>query len=182
MNRAEKEEQVKFLSASLKAGEIAIVAGFRGVSVEKVTALRKDLRGAGSSMQVIKNSLGRLAVQNALKDAPESDRRKLLGALEGPNFVAFSKADPISLAKTLTKFCKDNETVQIKGAWFEDTFLEKSSVEELSRLPSREEVLANLLSLLNAPATRLLQMINAPGTQLVRLLEAHRAEIEKKGA
>ncbi len=182
MNRTEKEEQVKFLTESLNSSQLALVAGFRGVTVEKITQFRKDMRKAGAPVFVIKNNLGRIAIKNALKDIPQSDADKLIGALDGPSFVAFAGTDPITPAKVIAKFCKDNDTVKIKGAWFEGKFLDRSNVEELSKMPSREEVLAKLLSLINTPAVQLLRMLNAPGTQLVRVLDAWRGELEKKGA
>lgn len=182
MNRAEKEEQVKFLTDAFSRGELAVVAGFRGVTVEKITQFRKEMRGAGAAVHVVKNNLTRIAIKNALKDAPQADSDKLLAALDGPTFLAFSFAEPVAPAKVISKFCKSNDTVQVKGAWFEGHFIEKSSVEELSKMPSREEILAKLLSLINTPAVQLLRVMNAPGTQLVRLVDAWRGELEKKAA
>ena len=99
----------------------------------------------------------------------------------GPTAVIWAKEDPISPAKILTKFAKDAEGFSVKGGLFDGEVLDPSRVKDLASMPSKEEIQAKLLSLLNAPATQLLRLLNAPGTKLAGLLEAWRGELEKKG-
>ena len=98
----------------------------------------------------------------------------------GPSFLVVAFDEVVAPAKVLTKFATDNEKFALKGGWFEGSFLAEAGIEELSKLPSREETLAKLLNLLTAPATQLLRVTNAPGTNVVQLLAACRDKLEKE--
>jgi large subunit ribosomal protein L10 len=179
MERSEKEQEVQFLTDCLTKSQVSVLADFRGMTVADVTTLRKDLMKAGARTRVVKNNLAVLAAERVYKDAPADDLKKLLGLFKGPNVMIFSENEIVEPVKTLVKFAKDRETFKLKGAWFEGRFLTTDGVDQLSKMPSKEEILAKLLALIQAPATQLLRLISAPGTQLVRVLEARRAQLEK---
>ncbi len=173
MNLQEKEAAVADLRARFSESSSAFLVDFKGCSCADLTGLRNDLRPAGAEFAIVKNTLAKRAVA-------ETDVAELDGQFIGPTAVIWSKTDPVMPAKLLTKFAKDQETFVVKAGVVDGQVVNESEIDSLAKLPSKEELIAKLLALLNAPATRLLQTMNAPASELVRLLEAWRAEIEKK--
>ena len=182
MNRSEKEQEVAFLKDVFTKAKIAVVADYRGLSVAQMTELRGKVRENGAMARVVKNNLARMAASEVYKDAPQEDLDQLTSLFEGPNFITASFEEVVGLAKAVEDFSKKGDAFVIKGAWFDGTFLTDKKVKELSSMPSKEETLAKLLSLINTPATRMVQIMNAPAGQMVQLLGAYRAELEKKAA
>lgn len=179
MERAEKNSIIEDLSGRFNRAQITICADYRGLTVAQITKLRKDLHGAGFRGAVVKNTLAGISAKRGLAAAKDGELDKFLDLFKGPSFVVFSDEDPIKPAKLAKDFAESNEKFQIKGAWFENGFVDAAGVKTLASLPSREENLAKLLSLMNAPATQLVQMLQAPGAQLVRLLAAYKDKLEK---
>ena len=166
-SHGEKAQTVAAVHQLLKSAKMAIVTDYRGLSVAQMTNLRRDIRGAAGEYQVIKNTL----VRRALKDTAFGDLDKLL---EGPNGWVFAYDDPVVLSKALIKFADGNDKLAIKGGVFEGRFMEPAEVKVLSQMPSKPELQAKLLAMINAPATQLLRTIQEPGAQVVRLLESLR--------
>ena len=133
--------------------------------MSKLTEFRREIRDVAGDYQVIKNTLVRLA----LKDTAYG---KLERMLEGPNGWVFAYDDPILLSKTLVKFVDANEKMTIKAAMFEGELMDPARVKVLSQMPSKPELQATLLALLQAPATQLLRLMQEPGSRVVRLLDA----------
>jgi large subunit ribosomal protein L10 len=182
MDRAEKQTEVELLSECFRTAELALCADYRGLTVEKVTNLRRALRQSGATSRVVKNTLAKLSLEKAYQDADAAEVKKFIDLLKGPNFLIFVKKDAVVSAKVAAKFEKDLEHLAIKGGWFAGKFLDKSGVVEFSNMASKEETLAKLLCLLSTPATQLVRVIQAPAQQLVRVLEAYRAKLEKGAA
>jgi large subunit ribosomal protein L10 len=132
-----------------------------------MTRLRREIRDASGEYQVIKNTL----VRRALDGTPFRDLEKLL---EGPNGWVFAYDDPVVLSKALVKFADDHDKLTIKGGVFEGQFMDTAGVKALSRMPSKPELQATLLAMINAPATQLVRLIQEPGARVVRLLESVR--------
>jgi large subunit ribosomal protein L10 len=166
-SHGEKAQTVAAVHQLLKSAKMAIVTEYRGLSVAQMTHLRREIRGVSGEYQVIKNTL----VRRALKDTAFSDLEKLL---EGPNGWVFAYDDPVVLTKTLIKFADSNDKLAIKGGVFEGRFMDTAGVKMLSQMPSKPELQAKLLAMINAPATQLLRTIQEPGAQMVRLLESLR--------
>jgi len=166
-SHGEKAETVGAVHQLLKSAKMAIVTEYRGLSVAQMTRLRREIRDASGEYQVIKNTL----VRRALKDTVFGDLEKLL---EGPNGWVFAYEDPVMLSKALCKFADDNDRLRIKGAVFEGRFMDPASVKILSQMPSKPELQAKLLALINAPATHLVRLIQEPGARVVRLMESLR--------
>jgi len=162
-----KTETVNAIHHLLKSAKMAIVTEYRGLSVAQMTKLRREIRDASGEYQVIKNTL----VRRALTDTGFGDLEKLL---EGPNGWVFAYNDPVVLSKALVKFADDNDKLRIKGGVFEGRFMDPAGVKILSQMPSKPELQARLLAMINAPATQLLRTIQEPGAQMVRLLESLR--------
>ena len=181
MNRAEKQAEVDYLADCIGKSQVAICANYQGLTVAEATDLRRELHKAGCVSRVVKNTLARLSIQKGLAKANQDELNKFIQLLEGPSFVVISLEDPVAPAKVLTKFIKDKNKMSLKGGWMEGSFLDENGIKALSEMPSKEQVLAKLLSLLTAPATQLVRLLQAPGAQLARVIEAHRSNLEKKG-
>jgi large subunit ribosomal protein L10 len=166
-SHGEKAETVAAVHQRLKSANMAIVTEYRGLSVAQITRLRREIRQASGEYQVIKNTL----VRRALHDTVYGDLEKLL---EGPNGWVFGYEDPVVLSKALIKFADDNDKLKIKGGVFEGRFMDTAGVKILSQMPSKPELQAKLLAMINAPATQLVRLIQEPGARVVRLIESLR--------
>lgn len=182
MERAEKQKELDALTETFRGAQLALCADYRGLTVTKVTTLRRELRNVGAKSKVVKNTLARISAERVYKGTNPEQLEKFLKYLDGPNFMIFAGEDVIASAKTATKFAKELEHFKIKGGWFSGTCLSAAEVVELSKMPSREENLARLLNLFTVPATQLVRVLAAPATQLVQVLEAYRAKLEKGAA
>lgn len=166
-SQTEKAEKVTSVHEKLKAAKMAIVTDFRGLTVAQMTDLRREIREAAGEYKIIKNTL----VRRALKDTEYGPLEPLL---EGPNGWVFGYDDPITLSKALVKFATSNEKLQIKGGVFEGEFMDPAKVKVLAQMPSRPELQAQLLALMQAPATQLVRLIQEPGARVARLIETLR--------
>jgi large subunit ribosomal protein L10 len=163
----EKAQTVAGVHEKFKTAKMAIVTEYRGLTVAQMTRLRRAIRGASGEYQVIKNTL----VRRALKDTAYGSLEELL---QGPNGWVFAYDDPVLLSKTLIKFAEENDKLAIKGAMFEGEVIAPAQVKVLSQMPSKPELQAKLLALINAPATQLVRLIQEPGARVARLLEGVR--------
>src|SRR5262245_28065737 len=166
-SHSEKAETVAVVHEKFKTAKMAIVTEYRGLSVAQMTRLRREIRNASGEYQVIKNTL----VRRALDGTAFGDLEKLL---EGPNGWVFAYDDPVVLSKALIKFGDDHDKLRIKGGVFEGRFMDPAGVKVLSQMPSKPELQAKLLAMINAPATQLVRLIQEPGARMVRLLESIR--------
>ncbi len=156
-----------------KAAELSVLVGYQGITCQELTDLRKKLKPVKGSFAVVKNTLARRALAGTAGEG-------LQDLFFGPTAVVWSAEDPVGPAKILKEFAKGNEKFSVKGGLLGDSVVDAKAIEALASLPSREQLLANLLALINAPATRLLQTVNAPASSLARLLGAWKSELEKK--
>lgn len=139
-----KKQIVEEITAKLQASKGTVVVDYRGLDVAAMTELRKQLREAGCELKVYKNTLARRAAE-ALELAEINEH------LIGPTAIAFSPEDAVAAAKIIHKFAKDHEDLEIKAGIVEGLVVSKEKVEELADLPSREGLLAMLLSVMQAP-------------------------------
>lgn len=179
MERAQKDQIVAELAERLSKSEVALIADYQGLSVMEFTELRKILRDSGAVGQVLKNTLVRLSAKKNVGDDVSEDFNKFLATMKGPTLVITSDKDPVSPAKVLAQFMKDKQKVTVKGAWLDGRFLDSAAVEQLSKMPGKEEILGSLLALLNTPATQLLRLMNTPGTQVTRVIDAQREKLQQ---
>ncbi|GGK21481.1 50S ribosomal protein L10 [Caldalkalibacillus thermarum] len=150
----QKKQIVEDIATKLRESKGTILVDYRGLDVAAVTELRKQLREAGCELKVYKNTLARRATQAI--DLTELDQY-----LVGPTAMAFSPEDAIAAAKILHKFAKDHEELEIKAGVVEGQIVTKEKVEELADLPSREGLLAMLLSVLQAPVRNFALVVKA---------------------
>jgi large subunit ribosomal protein L10 len=159
VSRAKKVEQTEKLAGELKNVSSVIVATYSKLTVAKDFELRKVLRATGAKYRVVKNTLAERAgkgtkVEGALKD------------LAGVTSIAYTEGDPVALAKALAKYAKDNPEFTFKAGVVEGRVITIKEIEALATMPSKEELYAKLLFMLNAPAQRLATVINATGRDL----------------
>jgi large subunit ribosomal protein L10 len=171
VNREQKAATVTALHDRFKQATVTLLASFQGLSVAKVQQLRRALKQAGGEYKVTKNTFTR----RALKDTAYS---RLAELLEGPTGLVFGYSDPIAVTKVLVRFAEENESLSIRGAVLDERLLEPAAVDALAKLPGREQLLAMLLGLLQAPAAQLLRTMQEPGARVVRLMDAKRARLE----
>lgn len=169
--RQKKEETVRELTQKLESAVGAVVTDYRGLNVAEVTVLRAKLREAGVDYKVVKNTLARLAAKNAgLED--------LYTYLEGPTAIAFSNQDPVAPAKILSDFAKDHKALEIKGGLLEGKVISLDQVKALADLPSREELLAQILRAMQGPMYGFANVLQGTIRNLVYVLEAVRKQKE----
>ncbi|MCH9764856.1 MAG: 50S ribosomal protein L10 [Alphaproteobacteria bacterium] len=164
MERAAKRELVASLHDVFKDTGVVVVAHYAGLTVAQMTEYRRQIKAAGGSVKVAKNRLAKLA----LKD---TDSAGIADLFKGPTCIAYSE-DPIAAAKVAVKFAKENDNLVILGGTMGTNVLDVPSVEALAALPSLDELRAKLISLLNAPATKIARTIKEPGGQLARVIHA----------
>ncbi len=151
---AKKAAIVEEVSAKFKEAASVVVVDYRGLTVDEVTRLRKQLREAGVEMKVIKNSiLSRAAEAAGLEGMDE--------VFTGPTAVAFSNEDVVAPAKIINDFAKDAKALEIKGGIIEGKVSSLEEVIALAKLPNREGLLSMLLSVLQAPVRNVAYAINA---------------------
>ncbi|MDF0480630.1 50S ribosomal protein L10 [Vagococcus sp. PNs007] len=151
---AKKAQLVEEVTTKFKEAASVVVVDYRGLTVDEVTNLRKQLRDANVEMKVIKNSiLSRAAVAAGLEGMEE--------VFTGPTAIAFSNEDVVSPAKIMYDFAKDAEALEIKGGVIEGKVSSVEDINALAQLPNREGMLSMLLSVLQAPVRNVAYAINA---------------------
>lgn len=173
LTREQKEERLQEYVEALERAEAVVFTDYRGLRVKDLEGLRQQLREANASYEVVKNTLFRLAVERMGKEPPQD-------LLQGPLAVAFAQ-DPVAAAKVLTKFARDSKVLQVRGALLGNRFVDAAGVETLSQLPSREELVAQVVGALQAPIYGLVNVLAGPLRGLVNVLNA-RAEQLKEAA
>ncbi len=159
-----KKEQVKDIKAKIEKAASVVFVDYRGITVADDTAMRSTLRQAGCEYMVCKNRLMKIALDDL-------DIHCLDDKLEGTLAVAFSYNSEIDAAKALKKFV-DKQKVQFKFGILENNFMSVAELKALAELPSKEILVAKLLSILNAPATGLVSVLNGPIRSLAYALNA----------
>lgn len=159
VTKAKKIEQVEFLGGEIKEAKTAILATFKGMKAAQSEDLRKTVRSAGAKFRVVKNTLAERAAQG-------SPLEPALKELAGVTSIAYTKADPVALAKALSKYAKDNPEFSFKAGVVDGRVISIKEIEALATMPSREEIMSKLLFLMNAPAQRLVTVMNAVGRDL----------------
>lgn len=174
LTRTQKQEQVEELREKLGRATSIFLADYRGVDVESVNKLRRQLHAGDFEYRVVKNSVLRRAAEG-------NDLAHLREQLAGPTAIALSFGDPVGLAKALLDYAKDHEVFELKAGVFEGRALEQSEIATLATLPTLDEARAQLAGLLQAPAQKLAAVLQAPAGQLARVMGARRSQLEEQG-
>jgi large subunit ribosomal protein L10 len=174
--KQQKQKDLDALAEQFKQANAAMLVSFKKMTVAKDQELRRQLREAGVSYSVVKNTLARKAAAGTPLE-PMADQFK------GVTAVALSTSDPVSLSKAISKFAKANpEIFSFKVGLVEGKVIELKDVESIANLPSREELISKMLFLINAQAQRLVTVIQAVPRNLAVVMEQVRAQKEAQGA
>lgn len=164
LTRTQKQELIERYGAGLAAAPHAFLVGFKGLTVPQATDLRARVRQTGGYYEVVKNTLALCAVEGRGLD-------ELRDRFQGPVAVAYSREDPVALAKTLTEFRKEVPAIEFKGGLVDGRKIDAGDIEQIAQLPGRDELLAKLLFLLQSPIARLARGLAAIPRQLVVVLD-----------
>ena len=159
VTRAKKTEQVEKLGKELKNVSSLIVTTYNKLTVAQDYELRKALRSSGAKYAVVKNTLAERAAKG-------TSAEEVLKNLAGVTSIAYTKGDPVALAKALSKYAKDNPELTFKAGVVEGRVISIKEIQALATMPAKEEIYAKLLFLINAPAQRLVTAMNAVGRNL----------------
>lgn len=166
LSRERKQELVEAMAERLGSASAVIVTHYRGLDVAGLTDLRGKLRAGGASYHVVKNRLLRRAYELAELEPPPAE------LLSGPTAIAVLGDDLAGPAKAMLEFAKKNELLTVVGGYMGGNVLDARGVEALSKLPTRDELLAQIVGVLQAPQRNLVSLLSAPGRDLVRVIDA----------
>ena len=162
--KEDKKKDIDALRQELQRSRNVFVTGYEKLRVDQDFELRKAVRGAGGKYRVIKNNL-------AEKAAEGTPSEPVLKNLRGMTSLAYTVNDPVALAKALTVYAKANPSFTFKAGIVEGRAIDVRAINELASMPSKEEIFAKLLYLINAPAQRLLSAVNAVGRNLAVVVD-----------
>lgn len=166
LNLDQKKQVVEDVSAVVGNAQAAIVAEYRGMTVEQMKVLRREAHENNVYVRVVKNTLLRRAVQ-------DTDHSCLDEILVGPLAFAASE-DPVAVAKVINKYAKEYDALEIKAGSMSGSLLSEGEIKALAQLPSREELLAKLMGTMQAPVAKFVQTLNEVPTKFARGLAAVR--------
>ena len=162
--KEDKQKDLESLRQDLGDLKNLFVTGYEKLRVDQDFELRKAVRGAGGQYRVIKNNLAEKASEGTAAEG-------VLKGLRGMTSMAFTRQDPVALAKALTTYAKANPTFTFKAGMVEGRVIDVKAINDLATMPSKEEIFAKLLYLINAPAQRLATAINAVGRNLAVVVD-----------
>ena len=163
-NKDDKKKDVEALRKELEASKNLFVTGYEKLRVEQDFELRKAVRASGGKYRVVKNNL-------AAKASEGTPSEPVLKDLKGMTSLAYTAGDPVALAKALTAYAKANPTFTFKAGIVEGRVIEVKAISDLASMPSKEQIFAKMLFLINAPAQRLATTINAVGSNLAVVID-----------
>src|SRR5947208_689522 len=165
VTKVEKADELEQLEKAFKGSDSAILVDYKGLNVPQVTELRRQLRTAKASYKVVKNTLAKRALKGTKFEALEK-------FFEGTTAVAYTKTDPVALAKTLTTFVKTAPKLTIKAAVVQGRQVKPTEVTDLAALPSKPELYARLLGTFQAPMVQVVTVLSAVPRNLMNVLAA----------
>src|ERR1700685_1975034 len=145
--KAEKLTKSAELRSQLATVSTVILSTFQGITVEQDTKLRRSVEAAGGHYKVVKNTVAERAGEGTPAES-------LLKGLKGTNSIAYTKTDPVALAKILTKVAKDVPAFQFRAGLVEGRVISIQEIGQLANIPSKEEIISKVMFMLNAPAQR----------------------------
>ncbi len=170
--RLEKKQKItEDLHERFSKSVIVVVADYKGLDVSSMNALRRKLREEDIEFQVAKNTL-------LIRAAKDTEAALIEDYFKGPSAVALSYTDPVAPAKILAQFAKDNQKLEIKGGVLKNKVLDVDAIKALAKLPSREVLLGQLLSVLNEVPTSFVRTIAEIPRSLLNVLTAIRDQKE----
>ena len=162
--KADKIKDLEALRQDLAQMGNVFVTGYEKLNVSQDFELRKAVRAAGGKYRVVKNNLAEMASEGTAAEP-------VLKGLRGMTSLAYTPGDPVALAKALTAYARVNPSFAFKAGLVEGRAIDIRAIHELAVMPSKEEIFAKLLFVINAPAQRLLAAVNAVGRALAVVVD-----------
>jgi large subunit ribosomal protein L10 len=162
--KGKKKEELDALKKDLQEAKNLFVAQFQGMTVLQDTDLRQKIRGTNSSYRLVKNTLVRKAAEGTAAEGVSK-------SFDGSTAIAYNASDPVSLAKALTTYAKTNPLFVFKAGIVEGRVINLADIASIAAMPSKEELIAKLLFLINAPAQRLAVAMNGVARNLAVVLK-----------
>jgi large subunit ribosomal protein L10 len=165
MKRSVKSERIESMSEKLASAKGVYLADFTGLTVEKASLLRREMRKSGIHVQVIKNTLLRRAMQD------NASYKELLPHLHGPTAVLLPTTEEIAPARILEAFIKEHKLPAVKLACIDGKIYGEEEVKQLAKLPPRDVLLGMLLRALQGPLSQFVSVLNAPLRDMANVLD-----------
>jgi len=162
--KEDKNKDVESLRKDLAETKNLFVTGYEKLRVDQDFELRKTVRGAGGKYRVVKNNLAEIAAEGTASEA-------VLKGLRGMTSMAYTEGDPVALAKALTAYAKANPSFTFKAGIVEGRAIDIKAINDLATMPSKEQLFAKLLYVINAPAQQLVTVMNAVGRNLAVVVD-----------
>ena len=168
LNLSQKQELVKAMSAVLNDAEVVLTADYSGLTANELNELRKTTREAGVFVKLVKNNMLKMAL-NESQFSSMSDR------ISGPQIIAVGKEDAGKFAKSIKDFIDQHENLKPSAINYQGKDLDVNELKKLASLPTYEEAISKLLSVMQAPIQKLMGTMNAVPSKLVRTIDAVKA-------
>ena len=175
ISKERKEELVAQYSEWLKQSQATILAEYSGMSMQNIDALRAKIREAGGEFHIVKNTLGKLAFEQAGLSLPEN-------FFTGSTAVSFAFKDVPAVAKAMTEFARTSDALKVKGGYLDNRPMTAEGVKSLADLPPLPVVRAQLLGTILAPASKLVRTLAEPGRQVAAVIKAYSEASEPAAA
>src|SRR2546423_13807159 len=163
-SKGKKKEELENLKKDLAEAKNLFVAQFQGMTVAQDTDLRQKIRDSKSKYRVVKNTLARKAAEGTPVEG-------VAKSFDGSTAIAYNAKDPVSLAKALTAYAKANPLFVFKAGMVEGRVINLADIASIAAMPSKEELIAKLLYLINSPAQRLAVVMNGVARNLAVVLQ-----------
>ncbi|MEQ9617847.1 MAG: 50S ribosomal protein L10 [Deltaproteobacteria bacterium] len=173
LSKAAKNELVQEFNNVFKSGPSVLVVEYKGLTVNELQGLRANLNKAEAELKVVKNTLLKIA-------AKDTDIEQITELFEGPTAVAICKKDPTEVAKVFVDSAKKIPLLKIKGGVVDGSVLNETEISALSKLPSREEMIAQFMGLISSPMSNFLGTLVQLQTQFLYALNALKEKKEKE--
>lgn len=170
MDRAQKEKVVEELGQIFESSGVVVVAHYEGMTVAQMQDLRAKMREVQGSVRVAKNKLAKIALEG-------KPAEKMGDLLTGMTVFAYTE-DPVAAAKVCEAYAKTNDKFVLLGGAMGNTVLDQAGVKAVASMPSREELIAQIVSCIGAPAANIAGAIGAPAANIAGILKT----IEEKAA
>ena len=175
LSREDKKQQIQQLKEGFLKSKASFVVNCIGLNVEEMTKLRKELKKSQGTLQVIKNSLSLIAMEEQTEL-----KKNYSNFMEGPNAFVLAFEDPVQVAKVIQDLSEDSEIFKIKGGFLDSQALNPKEIKTLAQLPPKNVLQAQFLSLLSSPSRQFLRTLKEVPESLARLLSAKQSKTEKK--
>lgn len=175
LNLEDKRAIVVSVNAAASEALSAVVADYRGLSVAEMTNLRLKARETGVYLKVVRNTLAKRAVAG-------TDYECLTDALVGPTVLAFSQDDPGAAARLIKDFAKDHDALEVKALAIGGVAYDAKDIDILAKLPTRDEAIAQLMSVMQAPVAKFVRTLNEVPGKFVRTMAAVKDQKQQEAA